>query len=141
MDWPKTVAEGSRRSWLAPHVPHNPLLRVWKVQLVPRSFSPNCLARVFATNRRNTVPVAMPQTPPFRFSRAVMVAVMNARKTSTGTVARAKSSATFVRSNNVSLSSKCKRRVFLEHPPGPGELPHTNTLRIAWRPTAIPSRE
>ena len=95
----------------------------WKGEHAASTSSPNCLARVLATNRRNTVPVAMPRTPPSRFSRAVMAAVMNARKTSTGTVPRAKSSAAFVRSNNVSLSSKHTRRISLEHPPGPGALP------------------
>ena len=89
-------------------------------------------ARVLATNRRNSVPVAMPRTPPPRFSSAVMVADMNARNTSPGTVARAKSSATLVRSNSVSLSSRHTLRISSEHPPGPGELRCANTQQIAW---------
>ena len=53
---------------------------------------------------------------------------MNAQNTSPGTVARAKSSAALVRSNNVSLSPRRTLRISLEHPPGPGELPE-GTLR------------
>ena len=67
----------------------------------------------------------MPRTAPPRFSSAVMLADMNARNTSPGTVARAKSSAVFVRSNSVSLSSRHTLRISLEHPPGPGSAAQT----------------
>ena len=51
----------------------------------------NCFANVLATKRRNTVPVAMPRTPPSFFLKPVMLANMKERKMVSGTEARANS--------------------------------------------------
>ena len=84
----------------------------------------------FATSLLNDVPVAIPLTPPSRFSRAV--ANIKHRVTLSGTSPRAKSAA----SNNndkISASSKQTRNISLVHPPGPGATPDGEPCRHEWK--------
>ena len=91
----------------------------------------NCFANVLATKRRNTVPVAMPRTPPSFFLKPVIWANMKERNMVSGTVARANSCAAAMSNNNVSLSFKQTRKISFVHPPGPDALPESALRRQA----------
>ena len=82
----------------------------------------NCRANVFTTNRRNIVPVAIPQTPPSLLFNVVIDANMNEQIIVSSTDALTKSCAAVVTENKISRSSKQTRKIFFVQPPGPEEL-------------------
>ena len=90
------------------HMPHSRCLsslrgRMGKERMPRSTFLLNCPARLFATNLRNDVPVAIQQTPP-SLSSAVMWACWKTSNTTCGTAALAKSSAALVRICNNSTN-------------------------------------
>ena len=95
----------------------------WNGEQVASTAGPNWRAIVFATKRRNEVPVAIPLTPPSFFCTAVIDANMNDFATSCGVSALAKSSAAETNNSSVSVSSRHTRSISFVHPLGPGELP------------------
>ena len=65
----------------------------WNGEHAASISSPNCLASVLATTRRNEAPATMPRTPSSSFRKAVKEPRPQARATSTGNLARAYASA------------------------------------------------
>ena len=69
----------------------------WKRTQFSSTFSINCFAKVFATKRRNELPVAMFLSLPSRFLNAVIVANVKASKMHSRTSVLVKSSVAVVR--------------------------------------------
>ena len=98
----------------------------------------NCFANVLASKRRNTVPVAMPRTPPSFFLKPVVWANKKERKMVSGTVARANSCPATMSNNNVSLSSRQTCKFSFVHPPGLRHCPKVHfgdRRQTTWNPT------